>query len=88
MQQQIMQSLKGSTGVMAQMNKDMNPAEIAGTMKEFAKEMEKAGIQGEMMQDAFEMAEDPTMDAQADDVYNNILGEVGLEYAGGVTVPS
>ena len=59
MQQKIMESLQGSTGVMKNMNKDMNPAEIMSTMKEFSKEMEKAGIQGEMMQDAFEMCEDP-----------------------------
>ena len=44
MQQQIMESLKGTTGVMKNINKDMNPAEIMGTMKEFSKEMEKAGI--------------------------------------------
>ena len=83
-----MKSITGSTNVMKNMNKDMNPAEIMGTMKEFAKEMEKAGIQSEMMQDAFEMTEDPNANADADDVYNGILGEIGLEYAGGVAVPT
>jgi len=43
-------------------------------------EMEKAGIQGEMMTDAFEMMEDPSAAADAEDVYNGILGEIGLEY--------
>ena len=83
MQQNIMQSLKGSTAVMSKLNEDMNVQEIQETMKEFTKEMEKAGIQGEMMQDAFEMCEDPNAAADVDDVYNGILGEMGLEYAVG-----
>ena len=40
----------------------------------------KAGIQGEMMDDAMEAMEDPNAQADADDVYNGILGEIGLEY--------
>ena len=52
-------------------------------------EMEKAGIQTEMMTDAFEMMEDPSAQADAEDVYNGILGEIGLEYtAGAAAVPS
>ena len=83
MQQNIMESLKGSTAVMNKLNSDMNVNEIRETMKDFSKEMEKAGIQGEMMQDAFEMCEDPNAATEADDVYNGILGEMGLEYAVG-----
>ena len=52
-------------------------------MKAFSMEMEKAGMQGEMMQDAFEMMEDPSAQADAEDVYNGILGEIGLEYNAG-----
>ena len=71
------------------MNEDMNVNEIRDVMKEFTKEMEKAGIQGEMMQDAMEMAEDPNANADADDVYNGILGEIGLEYtSGAAAVPT
>jgi len=33
-----------------------------------------------MMGDAFDMMEDPSAAADADDVYNGILGEIGLEY--------
>ena len=32
------------------------------------------------MGDAFDMMEDPSAAADADDVYNGILGEIGLEY--------
>ena len=52
-------------------------------------EMEKAGIQGEMMSDAFEMLEDPSAATDAEDVYNGILGEIGLEYtSGAAAVPT
>ena len=35
------------------------------------------------MTDAFEMMEDPGANADAEDVYNGILGEIGLEYSVG-----
>lgn len=68
---------------MSAVNADMNPAQMQQTMKAFAMEMEKAGIQSEMMGDAFDMMEDPSAAADADDVYNGILGEIGLEYTAG-----
>ena len=34
-----------------------------------------------MMTGAFEMMEDPGAEANAEDVYNGILGEIGLEVA-------
>ena len=89
MNQAVMQGLAGSTQVMQAVNADMNPAQIQQTMKAFAMEMEKAGIQSEMMGDAFEMMEDPSQAADAEDVYNGILGEIGLEYsAGQAAVPT
>ena len=42
---------------------------MQNTMKAFAMEMEKAGVQTEMMQDTFEMMEDPSAQADADDLY-------------------
>ena len=83
MNQNMMQALQGSTQVMQAVNADMNPAQMQQTMKAFAMEMEKAGVQSEMMTDAFEMMEDPSAQADAEDVYNGILGEIGLEYAAG-----
>ena len=42
-----------------------------------------------MMGDAFEMMEDPSASADAEDVYNGILGEIGLEYTeGSAAVPT
>ena len=89
MNQQVLQSLQGSTQVMTAVNAEMNPQQMMETMKAFSMEMEKAGIQGEMMTDAFEMMEDPSAQADAEDVYNGILGEIGLEYnAGQAAIPS
>ena len=65
---------------MQAVNADMNPQQMMQAMKGFAMEMEKAGMQSEMMTDAFEMMEDPSAAADAEDVYNGILGEIGLEY--------
>jgi len=74
---------------MSAVNAEMNPQQMQQTMKAFAMEMEKAGIQGEMMTDAFEMMEDPGANADAEDVYNGILGEIGLEYtSGAAAVPT
>lgn len=89
MNQQVMQSLASSTTIMQAVNKDMNPAEMQQTMKAFAMEMEKAGMQMDMVQDGFEMMEDPSAATDAEDVYNGILGEIGLEYQeGAAAVPS
>ena len=88
MNQNVMQALQGSTQVMSAVNADMNPAQMQQTMRAFAMEMEKAGMQSEMMTDAFEMMEDPSAQEDAEDVYNGILGEIGLEYsAGAAAVP-
>ena len=57
MQQNIMNGLKGATGVMANINQDMNVQEISQVMREFNKEMGKAEIQNEMVADAMDMAE-------------------------------
>ena len=37
------------------------------------------GFQQEMMGDAFDMVGDVDNDAQADELYNQILGEVGMD---------
>ena len=77
-----MSALKGSSAVMAKINEDMDVGAIRDVLKEFNKQMGKAEMQGDMVNDAFDMMEDPGMAQDADDVYNSILGEVGLELAG------
>lgn len=82
-QQNIMSALKGSSQVMQQINADMDVAEIRNVLKEFNKEMGKAEMQGDMVNDAFDMMEDPSQAADAEDVYNGIMGELQLEYTVG-----
>ena len=65
---------------MQAVNKEMNPAEMNATMRAFAMEMEKAGVIQESVMDGFDMMEDPGVNADADDVYNGILGEMNLEF--------
>ncbi len=83
MNQQVLESLQGSTQVMQAVNAEMNPQQMMQTMKTFAMEMEKAGIVTDQVMDTFEMLEDPSMQAGADDVYNGVLGELELEYREG-----
>ena len=78
MNQTMMTALSGATGVMQNANENMDVAGIRDTLKNFNKEMEKAGMKQEMVEDAFDMMEDPSQASDADDVYNGILGEIGL----------
>jgi hypothetical protein len=55
-------------------------------MKEFAKETAKMEMQGEMMTDQMDMMADPESEVQAEDVYNQILGEIGMSIINGTTV--
>ena len=71
-------NLSNVTGVMGKVNAQMNPQEMVNTMKEFSKEMEKMGMQQDMMGDAMDMAGDADTDNQAEEVYSQILGEIGM----------
>ena len=51
---------------------------MAQIMKEFAKETAKMEMQGEMMTDQMDMMADPDQESQAEDVYAQILGEIGM----------
>ncbi len=82
-----MGALAGSTKVMAKINEDMNVSEIRDVLKEFNKQMGKAEMNGEMVNDAFDMMEDPNAQGDADEVYESIMGEIGLEYEAGQKGP-
>ena len=74
----MLDSLKGVNSVMSKVNANMNPQEMNQIMKQFAKETEKMNIQGEMMNDAMDAMGDGETENQADEVYNQILGEIGM----------
>jgi charged multivesicular body protein 2A len=77
--QEIVKSISGSSQVMAKLNEDMDIAAIQNVLKNFNKESMKAEFNQEAVNDAMEMGMD-NVDEQADDIYNGILGEIGLEY--------
>lgn len=77
--QEIMKGLQGSTQVMAMMNDQMDIQSIQTVLRTFNKETMKAEFNQEAVGDAMDMAMGD-VDEQADDIYNGILGEIGLEY--------
>ncbi len=64
---------------MEKMNEEMDISSIQQVLKSFQKESMKADFNQEAVNDAMEMGMD-NVDEQADDIYNGILGEIGLEY--------
>ena len=45
-------------------------------------------LQSEMMTDQMDMMADPDQEGQAEDVYNQILGEIGMSLTGDMTTGS
>ena len=86
MNAQMLESLKNVNNVMQQVNGSMNPAQMNQIMRDFAKESEKMGMQQEMMGDAFDMMEDPGTEQEGEEVYNQILGEIGMSANGAMAV--
>ena len=86
MNQAMLSSLKGVNGIMSKLNESMNLQDMSQIMKEFAKETAKMEMQGEMMTDQMDMMADPESEVQAEDVYNQILGEIGMSIINGTTV--
>mmetsp|Transcript_8224 Transcript_8224/g.13764 ORF Transcript_8224/g.13764 Transcript_8224/m.13764 type:complete len:86 (+) Transcript_8224:392-649(+) len=68
---------------MGKVNEDMNIQEIQSMVKTFQKEQMKAEINSEMVNDAMDMGEG---NEEADEVYDQILGEIGLQMQDGLAV--
>jgi hypothetical protein len=81
MNEQIMTALSGSTQVMMNVNENMDVAGVRNTLMEFNKQMGKAEMNQEMMGDAMDMMDGEGVGTDADDVYEGILGEIGLQGA-------
>lgn len=78
MNEQIMTALSGSTQVMMNVNENMDVAGVRNTLMEFNKQMGKAEMNQEIMGDAMDMMDGEGVGEDADDVYEGILGEIGL----------
>ena len=78
-----MEALTGVNTVMTAVNENMNVANIREVCSSFAKQSEKMGMQSEMMNEQMDAAMDTgDQEADAEEVYNQILGEVGMNLNG------
>ena len=84
----MVDSLKGVNKVMSGVNANMNPGDMSKIMREFAKETEKMNMQGEMMNDAMDAMGDGEQESQADEVYSQILNEIGMAESAGMATGS
>ena len=75
----MVDALKGVNKVMTNVNENMDVNGIRDVLREFAKQSEKMEMQSEMMNDQMDMVMDNgDMADQADEVYGQILGEIGM----------
>eukprot|EP00831_Metopus_contortus_P028140 TRINITY_DN2346_c0_g2_i4.p1 TRINITY_DN2346_c0_g2~~TRINITY_DN2346_c0_g2_i4.p1 ORF type:complete len:158 (-),score=37.19 TRINITY_DN2346_c0_g2_i4:104-577(-) len=86
-QSEITMALRGATATMGKVNEKMDIKEIMQVMKQFNIQQEKTGMKMEMMQSATEDLSGD-VEAEADDQYNQVLGEIGLEMVEGQAVPA
>ena len=79
-----MQALGNASGVMNKANSEMNIADIQTMMRQFEKEQMKMGMKQEMIGEAMDMGAEQT--EEADDVYQQICDEVGINFNDGAAV--
>ena len=72
----MMDSMGAASKIMTKVNGNMDVHEITNMCKDFQKEQMKTEMKTEMIQDAMDMGDDV---GEADDVYNQILGEIGMD---------
>ena len=76
-QMAVMDSMGAATSVMQKVNADMSISDITHMMKDFQKEQMKAEIVQDGIADAMDMGAD--VEGDANDVYEQILGEIGMD---------
>jgi len=77
------QTMKTTTGVMGQMNKQMNPQDMAKVMQGFERESAKMDMTGEMMEDTLDAALGESDDEEeSNQIMNQVLDEIGIEVKG------
>ena len=69
--------MAASTQVMTGANAELDVKSITSMVRDFQKESMKTEMKNEMVGDAMDMGDG--VGEEADDVYNSILGEIGME---------
>jgi hypothetical protein len=75
---QTVAALQGVNKVMVGVNETMNMNQMRDICKEFAKESGKMENNAEIMADQMDMMNPAGTEDDADEVYNQILGDIGM----------
>ena len=79
------QAMAETSKTMTNMNKMMNPQQVAKTMQEFDVANTKMGMTEEMMNDALDdMLDESGDEEEGDAIVNQVLDEIGIEISGKV----
>ena len=79
------QAMAETSKTMTNMNKMMNPQQVAKTMQEFDVANTKMGMTEEMMNDALDdMLNESGDEEEGDAIVNQVLDEIGIEISGKV----
>eukprot|EP00826_Nyctotherus_ovalis_P036133 TRINITY_DN3185_c0_g2_i8.p1 TRINITY_DN3185_c0_g2~~TRINITY_DN3185_c0_g2_i8.p1 ORF type:complete len:186 (-),score=46.24 TRINITY_DN3185_c0_g2_i8:123-680(-) len=86
-QTEVNAALRGATETMTRVNETMDVKEIQEVMKQFVRNVEKMGVNMDLMEDALDNGESDIV-GDADQAYEQLLSEIGLEIINGETVPT
>lgn len=77
--EQMMQSMKGATGLLASMNRSMNLPALQRIAMEFERENDIMDQRQEMMDDAIDDVTGLDDEEETDEVVNRVLDEIGVD---------
>lgn len=77
--EQMMQAMKGATGVLGSMNRSMNLPALQRIAMEFEKENDIMDQRQEMMDDAIDDVTGLEDEAEGEEVVNEVLEEIGID---------
>eukprot|EP00397_Hematodinium_sp_SG-2012_P065927 GEMP01097211.1.p1 GENE.GEMP01097211.1~~GEMP01097211.1.p1 ORF type:complete len:206 (+),score=57.25 GEMP01097211.1:105-722(+) len=80
------ETLKTTTGIMTQMNKQMNIPELQETMKQMQQEHARAEMKDEMITDMFDMMDPDDMEDEMDGEVGKVMDELALDAMGKVPI--
>jgi charged multivesicular body protein 2A len=85
--EQMMQAMKGATGVLGGMNRSMNLPALQRIAMEFEKENDIMDQRQEMMDDAIDDVTGLEDEAEGDEVVEQVLEEIGVDLRQAVSAP-
>jgi charged multivesicular body protein 2A len=77
--EQMMQSMKGATGLLSSMNKSMNLPALQRIAAEFERENDIMDMRQEMMDDAIDDVTGLDEDEETDEIVAQVLDEIGVD---------